>query len=146
MTDLRARVAYLQGLAEGMELDDSTREGRLLGEMIDVLDAVAGSVDKLEEDQRQLEQYVCEVDQDLSDVEDEVLLGGRTRGPTPWDEGEVDDEFELDGGYELDGRAGETEADDEEDPDEAVRAADGQGDPGRLVDSPGEQFSGADRP
>lgn len=101
MTDLRARVAYLQGLAEGMALDDSTREGRLLGEMIDVLEAIAGTVDDLGEQNRQLEEYICEMDQDLSEVEEEVLLGGA--GAAAGDD--FDDGFAVgddDGGEDVD--------------------------------------------
>lgn len=121
MTDLRARVAYLQGLAEGMALDDTTREGRLLGEMIDVLEAISGSVDELGEHSRELEQYICEVDQDLSEVEEEVLLGGSVAA--------VADEFDYDDADDLAefDEAGDDEAGDEEDP---AYAVEGEGDGG----------------
>ena len=66
------KVAYLKGLAEGLELDEATKEGKLLKAIIDVL------VD-ITEDHADLEDYVAEmaeqvdaVDEDLSTLEDVV--------------------------------------------------------------------------
>ena len=75
MSDLKSKVAYLQGLSNGMELDASTKEGRLLNSIISVLDDFAETVSELEDSQEQLEDYIETIDDDLfaleSDLNDE---------------------------------------------------------------------------
>ena len=39
--EITERVAYLKGLAEGMELNTDKREGKLLAAIIDVLEDIA---------------------------------------------------------------------------------------------------------
>jgi hypothetical protein len=58
---IRERVAYLKGLAEGMQLNDSTNEGKIIKAMIEVLDDIALSVDDLTEAQQQLEEQVDDI-------------------------------------------------------------------------------------
>ena len=72
MNDLRARVAYLQGLASGLDISEDSKESRLLKEIINVLTDFAEEVTELQESQDQLEEYVETLDEDLSDLEDEV--------------------------------------------------------------------------
>ena len=43
MSDLKARVAYLQGLSDGLEISADSKEGKLLQGIIDVLDDFCGS-------------------------------------------------------------------------------------------------------
>lgn len=76
MSDLRSKVAYLHGLAEGLDIDSSSSEGRVLAAMIDVLGDVAEAVDDVYEAQDELAEYVEEVDDDLSALEDTMLDDG----------------------------------------------------------------------
>ena len=46
MDDLRERIAYLQGLAEGLKLEEGKDEARIIKQMIDIL---ADLIDKVEE-------------------------------------------------------------------------------------------------
>ena len=39
--EISEKVAYLKGLAEGLKLDEETKEGKLIAAIIDVLDAMA---------------------------------------------------------------------------------------------------------
>ncbi len=68
------KVAYLKGLAEGMELDNQTsKEGKLIEKIIDVLEDVGFAVEDLEVE---VEAIVDEMDtmvEDLSDVESLVF-------------------------------------------------------------------------
>ena len=73
MNYLKERVAYLKGLAEGMNLDDETNEGKLLKAIIEVLDDVALAVDDIEEVQEQLSDQVDNLDEDLAEVEKVVF-------------------------------------------------------------------------
>lgn len=72
MTDLRSRVAYLHGLAEGLDLNTGTVEGRVLAGVLDVLDDLAEEVGALSELHGDLADYVDGMDDDLSAVEEEV--------------------------------------------------------------------------
>lgn len=51
-------VAYLKGLAEGLELDKDTKEGKLLTAMIDVLDEMAAEISDVEEQVGELDELV----------------------------------------------------------------------------------------
>lgn len=75
MQNLKARVAYLQGLSRGMNLDGNTNEGKLLAGIIDVLEDFANSFDRLEEAQEQMEDYLESIDEDLYQLEDTVYDG-----------------------------------------------------------------------
>jgi len=72
MTDLKARVAYLQGLSAGLDLDADSKERKLLNGIIEVLDEFADSVVELEEEQEQLEDYLETIDEDLYHLEGEI--------------------------------------------------------------------------
>ncbi len=68
MNYLYENVAYLRGLAEGLEVDD-TKTGKLLNAIIDVLDDMSEAINALNEDIDNLDEYVDVIDEDLSDLE-----------------------------------------------------------------------------
>jgi hypothetical protein len=81
------KVAYLRGLADGLGIDDATKEGKLLAAIIDVLDDMALEIEDMQEVQLELSEGLDAVSDDLEDVEDIVY--------EDWDE-EEDDEDEED--------------------------------------------------
>lgn len=72
MDFLLQKVSYLQGLAEGLGVDESSKEGKLLVKIIDTLEEFADVLGDVVEDQMDLEEYVNFIDEDLADVEDEI--------------------------------------------------------------------------
>ena len=82
------KVAYLKGLAEGMDLDTEKKEGKLLAAIIDVLEDIALELADIEDAQEELGEGLDAVSDDLEDVED--LLYGED------DEDDEDSEYELD--------------------------------------------------
>lgn len=72
MEYLYQKVSYLQGLAEGLGIDEETKEGKLLLHIIDVLEDFTDVIDEIIEDHQDLEEYVEFIDEDLTDVEDEL--------------------------------------------------------------------------
>lgn len=86
MSYLYERVAYLRGLAEGMEVGDESKEGKLLLNIIDILEDFADAIDELNEEVTDLDEYVETLDEDLADVEDELF------GELDDDDDEEDDE------------------------------------------------------
>ena len=45
--DITEKVAYLRGLAEGLELNRESKEGKIISVIIDILDDMAGSIEDL---------------------------------------------------------------------------------------------------
>lgn len=64
------KAAYLRGLADGVDLDKSTPEGKILAALLDLVTDIADEVEAINEDIADLQDYVEEIDEDLEDVED----------------------------------------------------------------------------
>lgn len=71
MEELKERMAYIRGLSAGMNLDQKSPEARILFEMMDLLDGVVRSVDRLTIQNDDLEEYVAAIDEDLTDLEND---------------------------------------------------------------------------
>lgn len=71
--EITEKVAYLKGLAAGMELSTEKREGRLLHAIIDTLDDIALELADLREEQAELADGLDVVSDDLEDVENMVF-------------------------------------------------------------------------
>ncbi len=71
MKDLKQQVAYLQGLAEGLAINKETKEGRIITEIIDVLEGIALAVEDLRVQQSDMETYLESIDDDLNDLEED---------------------------------------------------------------------------
>ena len=67
--EITEKVAYLKGLAEGMELDTEKKEGKLLAAIIDVLDDIALEIEDIRDEQCDLEEGLDAVSDDLADLE-----------------------------------------------------------------------------
>ncbi len=102
MSNLGEKVSYLKGLAEGMKIDASSGEGKLIVQMIDVLSEAAKQLDELQEAYQELNDYVECIDDDLEELE--LQCEG--------EEDEDEDGFEFD---EDEPEAGEEEDDEEGD-------------------------------
>lgn len=88
MDSLVSKVSYLKGLADGLEFDKNSPEGKLLLSIIDVLSDISSAVDGLLDAHEELEEKVDEIDSDLADIE-EIAYGED-------DENDDDDEFDDD--------------------------------------------------
>ena len=64
------KVAHLKGIMDGMELDLSTREGKILSAVVDILDDLAMDVADIQDEQEAIADYVDELDYDLGEVEE----------------------------------------------------------------------------
>lgn len=72
MKYLYEEVAYLKGLAEGLEISKETKEGKIIHKIVDVLESFADAIVDLEEEQADLIEYVESIDEDLADMEDDI--------------------------------------------------------------------------
>lgn len=68
------KVAYLKGLAEGLDLDTAkSKEGKLISVMIGILEEIGMSIEDLEENTVALGEEIDAISDDLSDVEKAVF-------------------------------------------------------------------------
>ena len=72
--EISEKVAYLKGLAEGLNLDtEKSKEGKLISVMIGILEEIGLSIEDLEENTQALGEEIDVLSDDLSDVEDVVF-------------------------------------------------------------------------
>jgi frataxin-like iron-binding protein CyaY len=73
MKYINEKVAYTKGLVDGLELDQASNEGKVLVQVLDILEDIVDALDGITEAQEELEEYVEMVDDDLSDLEEFIL-------------------------------------------------------------------------
>ena len=67
-------AAYIKGLFEGYELDKNSKEGRIIGELLTLVGDMADKINALQADNKDLHEYVEELDHDLGELEEEVYF------------------------------------------------------------------------
>lgn len=70
--EINEKVSHLKGLIEGMEYDLTTKEGKIISEILDILSDMADEIACLGEDVETLYDYADELDADLGEVETEL--------------------------------------------------------------------------
>ena len=65
------RAAYIKGLAEGLGIDDSTKEGKSINALIGAIDDMALTIADLEAEVDELSEQVDTIDEDLGTLEEE---------------------------------------------------------------------------
>ena len=76
MSEISKKVAYIKGMAEGMELTADTAKDakdKLLLQMLDALDLIAEELDSIRDRQDEAERYIDELDSDLGELEEAVF-------------------------------------------------------------------------
>ena len=68
------KAAYLKGLADGLELDSATKEGKLLLAIVDAFGEIAEEVDALGENALDIAEEIDALSEDMSDIE-EIIFG-----------------------------------------------------------------------
>lgn len=66
------KVSYIKGLAEGMKLDESTNEGKVINAILDVLGDIALNIEDIDADLEDLTDVVTDLEEGVSELEDEV--------------------------------------------------------------------------
>lgn len=69
---LNQKIAYIKGLADGLSLDNSKPEVKVINEILELLEDMALSVTSTEDLYDELSQQVDEMDDDLATLEAEV--------------------------------------------------------------------------
>jgi phage FluMu protein Com len=71
MSNLRERIAYLQGLAEGLKLGEGDQKDKIIREVISVLADFADELENLQVAVEDLEMYLEDIEEDLEDFEED---------------------------------------------------------------------------
>lgn len=72
MDTIKEKVAYLNGLAEGLDINQDSKEGKLLLAILGVIGDIAEDVEILNDSYDDLDSYLEAVDEDLAALEDEI--------------------------------------------------------------------------
>lgn len=72
MGSVQGKVSYLQGLAKGLNFNSQSVEGKMLLNMVDVMDSVAKEMENMHLAQKDMEEYIDSIDEDLEQLEKTV--------------------------------------------------------------------------
>lgn len=70
--NITEKVSYIKGLAEGLKLDEATKEGKVLLAMLDVLKDIAYQVEDIDNDLNDMADVVGDLDDAVLELEEEV--------------------------------------------------------------------------
>ena len=92
---LSEHMSYLKGLVDGMDIDLTTKEGKVLGQIMEVLQSAILYIDDLQDQVDELTELCEDLAEDLGDVE-EFLLDDEIE----FDDDD-DDDFDDDDDYDF---------------------------------------------
>lgn len=99
--NLTEKAAYIKGLAEGLDFDRESKEGKIIAELLDLtgemaqeLASVRKDIDEIDDDLDYLNDYVEELDDDLESVENFISGEDEDEDGDGEDEDEDDDLFD----------------------------------------------------
>ena len=95
---MKEKAAYLKGLIDGLGIDESTKEGKVIKAMSELLSEMAETVDSIDEDVTHAYDQINDLSEELEDLEADL-----------YEEDDAEDEEEEDDSDD------ETEADDNAD-------------------------------
>lgn len=96
MEKIRRKISYIEGLIEGIDLKNSSKEGKVIHELVDVCKAMAKQLDRIKLLVDEHETYIEAIDDDLADLE-EFLFDEELEMDDVNDV--YDDEFDFDENY-----------------------------------------------
>lgn len=71
MSNLTEKAAYLKGLMQGLDIDQTTKEGKLLAAMVELMDEMSDAITDLESNQEAINDLVEAINEDLDELSDE---------------------------------------------------------------------------
>ncbi|MGN0622307.1 MAG: CD1247 N-terminal domain-containing protein [Porcipelethomonas sp.] len=99
---LGEKMSYLQGLIDGLDIDSSTKEGKTLLQMADVMQEMVMYIDDLQSQVDELSELCDILDSDLGDVEEDLYdFDECDCDCDDYDESDDDFDFDSDELYEV---------------------------------------------
>ncbi len=72
MHKLQQKVSYLRGLAEGLGMEEGTKEGKVICGILDLLDEIVDNIGQLDASYSELDDYMEVMDEDLALLEESI--------------------------------------------------------------------------
>ncbi len=69
--EITEKVAYLKGLMDGLDIDKTTKEGKVLNAMLDILDDIAYTVSDLNAGIAMVAEQMSIIDEDLTELQED---------------------------------------------------------------------------
>ena len=66
------KVSYIKGLAEGLKVDESTNEGKVITAILDVLGEMAENLAEVDEELDDVADVMTDLEESVTDLEDDV--------------------------------------------------------------------------
>lgn len=73
MDKLVKNAAYIRGLCDGLEISDSTKEGKVLLAIVELLEQMSSEIVDIKESYAELDNFVDAIDESVSDLEEVVF-------------------------------------------------------------------------
>lgn len=89
MEKVHRKIAYLTGLIEGSDVDLSSKEGKIIQELIHLMNAIADELEQIKLQITDQEEYLEALDEDLGEIEEFLFE----------EDDEDDDDFDDDENY-----------------------------------------------
>lgn len=72
MSSINSKVSYLSGLIDGLGLEEGSKEGRIIKEIVGILHQISEELEEIKDVQKDMQEYIDVLDEDLSNLEDEL--------------------------------------------------------------------------
>ncbi|MBR5144180.1 MAG: hypothetical protein IKW53_03920 [Clostridia bacterium] len=96
-------AAYIKGAFDFSDIDKNSTEGKIIAELLTLVADMADKINALEADNKELHEYVEELDHDLGEVEEEVYFYDDDEDYDDYDDLNDDEDYEGEDGeyYEI---------------------------------------------
>ena len=94
-------AAYVKGLAEGLKLDESTNEGKLIVKMLDVIEEMAEKISILESANEEMFNYIEGMSEDLVNLENDFYENAESEDYSDLNDDGEDEEYTDEEYYEI---------------------------------------------
>ena len=93
-------AAYIKGAFDFSDIDKNSTEGKIIAELLTLVADMADKINALEADNKELHEYVEELDHDLGEVEEEVYFYDEEEDYEDYDDLNDEEDYEgEDGDY-----------------------------------------------
>ena len=87
-------AAYIKGAFDFSDIDKNSSEGKIISELLTLVADMADKINALEADNKELHEYVEELDHDLGEVEEEVYFFDDDEDYDDYDDLNDDEDYE----------------------------------------------------
>ena len=70
--NIKENSSYIKGLLEGLSIDGTKPEGKIIAALVDIIDKMAEEIEEIKEDVETCNDYIEELDEDLGFLEEIV--------------------------------------------------------------------------